>query len=172
MGELPALKDLKREIQRVEEEASDRVRIALKKTCAVFFLPRVQNHDVIMQAEKAEKLRKKLSDQKALLHLFIFWFCIHGSQSQEGAKKLKDGLLRLVVDVQDIARDFLKFYLGFWTLKCHCASFHCNSLTDASKLPLDVGEVKWQTLKKRFDIGRSGHSRRVSDKPGRKVRRL
>jgi len=68
-----------------------------------------------MQAEKAEKLRKKLSDQKALLHLFIFWFCIHGSQSQEGAKKLKDGLLRLVVDVQDIARDFLKFYLGFWT---------------------------------------------------------
>ena len=91
---------------------------------------------------------------------------------RRGQKKLKDGLLRLVVDVQDIARDFLKFYLGFWTLKCHCASFHCNSLTDASKLPLDVGEVKWQTLKKRFDIGRSGHSRRVSDKPGRKVRRL
>lgn len=90
MGELPALKDLKREIQRVEEEASEKVRIALKKKCAVFFLPRVQNHDVIMQAEKLRK-------------------------TQEGAKKLKEGLLQLVVDVQDIARDFLKFYLGFWT---------------------------------------------------------
>eukprot|EP00434_Breviolum_minutum_P030296 symbB.v1.2.026797.t1/scaffold2707.1/size72648/5 len=68
--------DLKREIQRVEQEAADK-------------------------AEKAEKLQKKLNDQKALLHLFIFWFCIHGSQSQEGAKKLKNGLLQLVVDFQD-----------------------------------------------------------------------
>ena len=55
--------------------------------------------------------------------LFIFWFCIHGSQSQETAKKVKASLMAAMVDVQDIAH-----HQYLWQKDCSVGLFLYSSL--------------------------------------------